>query len=37
MKNNRPIAINVLYAKKEKRCLAYVLKGNSDREKQVIL
>ena len=36
-KNNVTIALNVLYAKKEKIYLAYVSKHNSNREKQVIL
>ena len=36
-KNNVTIALNVLYAKKEKICPAYVSKYNSNREKQVIL
>ena len=36
-KNNVTIALNVLYAKKEKIYPAYVLKHNSNREKQVIL
>ena len=36
-KNNLIIALNVLYAKKEKIYPAYVSKHNSNREKQVIL
>ena len=36
-KNNVTIALNVLYAKKEKIHPAYVSKHNSNREKQVIL
>ena len=36
-KNNVTIALNVLYAKKEKMYPAYLLKHNSNREKQVIL
>ena len=36
-KNNLTIALNVFYAKKEKRYPAYVSKHNSDLEKQVIL
>ena len=36
MKNNVTIAVNVLYAKKEKMFPAYVSKHNSNREKQVI-
>ena len=36
-KNNVTIALNVLYAKKQKIYPAYVLKYNSDHEKQVIL
>ena len=36
-KNNRKIALNVLYAKKEKIYPAYVSKHNSNRGKQVIL
>ena len=36
-KNNVTIALNVLYAKKEKTCPAYVSKYNSNREKRVIL
>ena len=36
-KNNITIALNVLYAKKEKIYPAYVSKHNSNREKQVIL
>ena len=36
-KNNRTIVLTVLHAKKEKIYLAYVLKENSNREKQVIL
>ena len=36
-KNNRTIALNVLYAKKEKIYPAYVAKHNSNREKQIIL
>ena len=36
-KNNVRIALNVLYAKKEKIYPAYVSKNNSNREKQVIL
>ena len=35
-KNNIKIALNVLYARKEKICRAYVLKHNSNREEQVI-
>ena len=35
-KNNLKIALNVLYAKKEKKDLAYVSKHNSNREKQII-
>ena len=35
-KNNIKIALNVLYARKEKICPAYVLKHNSNREGQVI-
>ena len=35
-KNNVKIALIVLHAKKEKICLAYVLKHNSNRGKQVI-
>ena len=37
MKNNRTIALNVLYAKKEKIYPAYASNHNSNREKQVIL
>ena len=36
-KNNVTIALNVLYAKKEKIYPAYVSKHNSNREKQVTL
>ena len=36
-KNNVTIALNVLYAKKEKIYPAYVSKHNSNHEKQVIL
>ena len=36
-KNNITNALNILYAKKEKICLAYVSKNNSNRERQVIL
>ena len=36
-KNNLLIALNVLYAKKGKIYLAYVLKYNSNRGKHVIL
>ena len=36
-KNNVTIALNVLYANKEKIYSAYVSKQNSNREKQVIL
>ena len=36
-KNNLKIALNVLYAKKEKIYTAYVSNQNSNREKQVIL
>ena len=36
-KNNVTIAVNVLYAKKEKVYPDYVSKNNSNREKQVIL
>ena len=36
-KNNRTIALNFLYAKKEKIYPAYVSKHNSNREKQFIL
>ena len=36
-KKNVTIALNVLYAKKEKIYPAYVSKHNSNREKQVIL
>ena len=36
-KNNVTIALNVLYAKKEKIYPTYVSKHNSNREKQVIL
>ena len=36
-KNKVTIALNVLYAKKEKIYPAYVSKQNSNREKQVIL
>ena len=36
-KNNRTIALNILYAKKGKIYPAYVSKHNSNREKQVIL
>ena len=36
-KNNVTIALNVLYAKKEKIYPAYVSKYNLNREKQVIL
>ena len=36
-KNNVTIALNVLYAKKEKIYLAYVSKHNLNHEKQVIL
>ena len=36
-KNNVTIALNVLYAKKGKLYPAYVVKHNSDCEKQVIL
>ena len=36
-KNNWTIALNVLYAKKEKIYLAFVSKHNSNCEKQVIL
>ena len=35
-KNNVTIALNVLYAKKEKICPAYISKYNLNREKQVI-
>ena len=35
-KNNITFALNVLYAKKEKICSAYVLKHNSNREGQVL-
>ena len=36
-KNNVTIALNVLYANKEKIYSAYVSKQNSNREKKVIL
>ena len=36
-KNNPTIALNILYAKKEKLCPAYVLKHDSNREKLVFL
>ena len=36
-KNSVTIAVNVLYAKKEKIYPAYVLKQKSNREKQIIL
>ena len=36
-KNNITNALNILYAKKEKICLAYVSKNNSIRVSQVIL
>ena len=36
-KNNVTIALNILYAKKEKIYPAYVSKHNSNREKQVVL
>ena len=36
-KNNVTIALNVLCSKKEKIYTAYVLKNNSNHEKQVIL
>ena len=36
-RNNVTIALNVLYAKKEKMYPAYVSKHNSNHEKQVIL
>ena len=37
-KNNQTIALNILYAKKEKICaIYYVSKQNSNSEKQVIL
>ena len=36
-KNNETIALNVLYAKKEKICPVYVSKNNSNCENQVIL
>ena len=36
-RNNGTIALNVLYAKKEKIYSAYVSKHNSNRKKQVIL
>ena len=36
LKNNSTIALNILYAKKEKIYPAYVSKHNSNREKQVI-
>ena len=36
-RNNVTIALNVLYAKKEKIYPAYVSKHNSNHEKQVIL
>ena len=36
-KNDATIALNVLYAKKEKIYPAYVSKHNSNHEKQVIL
>ena len=36
-KNSCIIVLNVLYAKKEKLCSAYVSKHNSNREKQIIL
>ena len=35
-KKNVTIALNVLYAKKEKTCPTYVSKHNSNREKQAI-
>ena len=35
-KNNVTIALNVLHIQKEKIYPAYVLKRNSDREKQVL-
>ena len=35
-KNNVTIALNVLYAKKEKIYPAYVSKHNSNRDKQVL-
>ena len=35
--NNQTIALNVLYAKKERKYPAYVSKNNSNREKQVLL
>ena len=37
VKNNLTITLNVLYAKKEKICPAYVSKHNSNREKQVLI
>ena len=36
-KNNRTIALNVFYTKKEKIYATYFSKHNSNREKQVIL
>ena len=36
-KNNATIALNVLYAKKEKIYLTYVSKQNSTHEKQVVI
>ena len=36
-KSNRTIALNVLYAKKEKEYPPYVSKRNSNREKQSVL
>ena len=36
-KNHRTIALNILYAKKEKIYLGYVSKHNSNRENQVII
>ena len=35
--DNITIALNVLYAKKEKRCPSYVSKHNSNGEKHIVL
>ena len=36
-KNNPTIALDILYIKEKKKCLAYISKINSNFEKQVIL
>ena len=36
-KNNPAIALNILYIKEKEICLAYILKINSNFEKQIVL